>query len=863
MNQASLKLVVLVAVQLLGLFLFKEGFLLSRLELSQIGKLSSQGPHQTPRFQKTILVMIDALRYDFMKWVPDIDRNHIPHYINKMPVIRDKLDKEPRHALLFRGQADPPTTTLQRLMAMMTGALPTLVDAGSNFASAALREDNLIEKILGQGKRIVSLGDDTWDRLFPSSINESYFYPSFDVWDLHSVDLGVLEHLMPMLDKKDHDWGFVIAHFLGVDHAGHRYGPGHEIFEKVHDDTLVIVMGDHGMDAKGDHGGDSEQEIDAALFFYSKTALTTADPLYDQTIEDVVLGIQGLDPDFGIFSRHNGDRTVQQIDMVPTIAALMGLGIPFGNLGMVIPEFFVGSDLQRLLEETDVNARQIHTYLEAYGAKRADAKAAFAKSRFLYDQALQARQTMQSVDDQINVYLLYTRFIRHTLLVARAIWSRFDSCLMAMGVVLLALSLLLALRMYSFDVRLNPASIAASMALGLVGLFSPIRAVVYPGQDADTITLHTHHEVLFFTAMAFSLAVLWNTSLPGRSPSRHVLYRIGTVLVLLYACTLGSDSFLIFEDFVLLHFIQFLHAVSFLYSLWHNRGREEQLRIIAGAVLVRTISLVTICRPDQGPYCVPTFNATATSSISAYWTIYPLIALSCLAAALAWREKREIASYFASSLFCSTAYWTIDMLENYQVMAKFPAKDYLVYLYWLVLLLAVLGPARKSNALWIGFMFLVLFQKPMGAIVLTLTFLYVWIARDFVCAPQLLFFVGWLSFFSTGHQNILSTVQYDVGFIGFKNANMVLSPLFIALNTFGGPMLVAFQPGSDREKRIQWARQLLLAVFFTGWFSRHSQAFRVWGPKFLFFAPAHVLSSLVSLLVLALRDDEKDKKKEE
>ena len=44
---------------------------------------------------------------------------------------------------------------------------------------------------------------------------------------IFSVDLGVLEHLMPMLDKADHDWGLLIAHFLGVDHAGHRYGPGH------------------------------------------------------------------------------------------------------------------------------------------------------------------------------------------------------------------------------------------------------------------------------------------------------------------------------------------------------------------------------------------------------------------------------------------------------------------------------------------------------------------------------------------------------------------------------------------------------------------------------------------------------------
>jgi phosphatidylinositol glycan class O len=100
---------------------------------------------------------------------------------------------------------------------------------------------------------------------------------------LHTLDNDVIENLIPMLDNKDLDWGFLIAHFLGVDHAGHRYGPNHiamedklkqmntilkALFDKVDKDTLVIVMGDHGMDEKGDHGGDSEQEKSAGLFFY-------------------------------------------------------------------------------------------------------------------------------------------------------------------------------------------------------------------------------------------------------------------------------------------------------------------------------------------------------------------------------------------------------------------------------------------------------------------------------------------------------------------------------------------------------------------------------------------------------------------
>ena len=40
-------------------------------------------------------------------------------------------------------------------------------------------------------------------------------------------------------------------------------------------DTVLFVFGDHGMTATGDHGGDSFEELDAGLFVYSKTPLST------------------------------------------------------------------------------------------------------------------------------------------------------------------------------------------------------------------------------------------------------------------------------------------------------------------------------------------------------------------------------------------------------------------------------------------------------------------------------------------------------------------------------------------------------------------------------------------------------------
>lgn len=70
------------------------------------------------------------------------------------------------------------------------------------------------------------MGDDTWVSLFPTQFHRRFAFPSFDVKDLHTVDDGVIDHLAPELSGAD-DWTLLIAHFLGVDHCGHKFGPNH------------------------------------------------------------------------------------------------------------------------------------------------------------------------------------------------------------------------------------------------------------------------------------------------------------------------------------------------------------------------------------------------------------------------------------------------------------------------------------------------------------------------------------------------------------------------------------------------------------------------------------------------------------
>lgn len=48
-------------------------------------------------------------------------------------------------------------------------------------------------------KQIVFMGDDTWMGCFPAAFAEAHPYPSFNVWDLDTVDDGVLEHLLPTI----------------------------------------------------------------------------------------------------------------------------------------------------------------------------------------------------------------------------------------------------------------------------------------------------------------------------------------------------------------------------------------------------------------------------------------------------------------------------------------------------------------------------------------------------------------------------------------------------------------------------------------------------------------------------------------
>ncbi|XP_039636687.1 GPI ethanolamine phosphate transferase 3 isoform X1 [Perca fluviatilis] len=554
------------AVYFVGIYLFVGGFLLVRLEVnrtSTCGDVLQPGEEPVdfcrvqPRFRRAVLLIIDALKIDFAWFDPN---NTAPRpYENKLPVLEETVSSRPSHSRLYPFRADPPTTTMQRIKGFTTGSLPTFVDVGNNFASSAILEDNLIHQFGQVGKRVVFMGDDTWENLFPKKFHRSLPFPSFNVKDLHTVDNGILQHLYTTMVGDD--WDVLVAHFLGVDHCGHRFGPDHpamadkltqmdgvirSVIDRLHNDTLLVVMGDHGMTDTGDHGGESQKETDAAIFLYSPSPLFPGPP--SQSEPDVV----------------------PQTDLVPTLALLLGVPIPYSSVGQVLLPLFpphgqtegaVGRLSQ--LEALWINAKQVNRFLETYSGMAKDIppeSLSQLKRQFsrLSSEYLSSVREGRSPSPQLAASLqAYLTSVRDT---CRATWARFNPLKMAVGLAILAFACLTCFVLS----ELSPVLIRENAP----GLTAPLVVALAAGACAAAWQLLARGSVeaawcLAAAALSSELLFLWRARRRGavpadkngsKAPKRATwltpcrLLLIPPLLVPLLRCaSLLSDSYVIAE----------------------------------------------------------------------------------------------------------------------------------------------------------------------------------------------------------------------------------------------------------------------------------------------------------------------------
>jgi len=288
---------------------------------------------------KVIYLVMDGLRFDYLfkdTLIPEPElykqeRSHLFHEI---------FLNSPEKLIVCKAYADTPTLTVQRIPSVVTGGLPPKANIIMAFGALPIKEDSLIRQAHLAGRKPYFSGDSLWNDFFPDDLITTTETRSFDIKD-DDVDVATVNFIDYITKNKD--FNLVIGHMLALDHMGHYRGLGDpklaeaiqhtdqlikNIMDIMDENTTLMIVGDHGMDYSGEHGHGTPGETNTAIVAYHKKGFQK----YNQDLSQVMRSI------------NETTKLVKQEDIVPTISMLLGLPIPFSNMGQILTDAYpVGS----------------------------------------------------------------------------------------------------------------------------------------------------------------------------------------------------------------------------------------------------------------------------------------------------------------------------------------------------------------------------------------------------------------------------------------------------------------------------------------------------------------------------------------
>ncbi|PJF16714.1 hypothetical protein PSACC_03467 [Paramicrosporidium saccamoebae] len=880
--------IVLIVATVIGILLFAKGFLhVRRLveDRSECGSLpvmplfSTAGPLEDfcwlpVKRRRFVIVVIDALRIDFaLPSKPGIEKDAA--WFDKLQILYELVQNG--SAKLFHFVADPPTATTQRLSSIAAGSLPAFVEMAANFAESSLGADSLVHQLLQTERhsRLDMYGDDTWLSLFPiikeQSKGKIAGYHSFHLFDLHTVDNGIKEHIFPALDKNEFD--VIIAHFLGFDHCGHKFGPKmpacgeklgemdqvlRRIIDGLKDDTTLIVLGDHGMTDNGDHGGISSKEVGSVLFTYGKGSGVEQDSLFwrafNTRAETARRDLLNLDGTF-FFDESNEKAvlsgSVSQIDFTPTFALLAGISIPYGNVGTIIPEILVdhglystmqdarSRNLKKLVDAARINSYQIARFLKRcqdLGESNFDPSSlAPLDKKLQYAELLVAKKEAMSEEELEEAFFAFYDFLLSSQKYCRRIWADFDLKLIYGG-----------------------------LALAIVSVVAMLIPIIW-------------NSISFSSIFAIALS------------SFHTL-------------ALGSVAYVTFEDSVVRFLLSSVIAQDALVSFFEgSMNRKRFSRTLTALLLVRLTSYTGACREEQFPFCQVIVHRSQPWQLS----VEVLLSLSMGIVGLFWIFKRCHASlgearesivslvghflYFGILTLLGTHWvWTwISETRDLEGGAPERELDQMMEiivpraLFILCATAAILF--RKSSALFFVAVAALVgtVLRPFGGWVLVVAGfallrlgIPLFAGRPSPVVALFYYLAGMHLFFISGHQATITNLQWEAAFIGFRSTIQAVAGTLMGLNTFGGPALAAIAISIHAEKKPKNAMDTYSAYI---WFHlaplvssavssavllRHLMLWKMFTPRFMMQALSCVVCFTVIFLMHISQKNSGDRSKQ-
>lgn len=272
---------------------------------------------------------------------------------------------------------------------------------------------------------------------------------------------------------------------------------------------------------------------------------------------------------------------------MPTLSLLLGVPIPFSNLGMIIPELFLffngststahhedgfsGRVTNELLSALRTNAQQIHNYLETYSQYSGDIPPqtyhtlsnALHHTLALHDGVINNEKVSAVAATEVaKEYVSYMKSVRR---MCHLVWAKFDDVHIWYGLVLILLSVAVGMLSVASGGRVGS-------ALRGCWCFSAPIGLVLAGGSADGSLRWAVFMFVYWTLVLMSVAMLWRMRcsvmmsslchpVSMMSSLRHpvtILSGLAVVMAGLYAGSFLSNSFILYEGDMLIFFLQTL-----------------------------------------------------------------------------------------------------------------------------------------------------------------------------------------------------------------------------------------------------------------------------------------------------------------
>lgn len=672
---------------------------------------------------RLVFVLIDAFRWDFVE-----NPRNMP-YVSEL--------RRSRLATLLTAQCHPPTATMPRLKALMTGSIPNYIDVALNLGSSKITEDNLIHQAVENDLKVVFYGDELWLNLFPDKFLRKEGTTSFLVSDYTEVDTNVTRHLDKELGRND--WDILILHYLGLDHIGHLAGPRSplipdklremdRVIQLLHESlkkwdlensqeypSYLVVAGDHGMHDSGSHGGATLGEILASLLLIESTPHSISLP--------------------------EKRPEVSQIDLAATLAVLLGLPIPKQSLGTLIPYA-----LHRLSQKQYLFALLYNAHIIANQFLLADSSGHSQDSFLQFLEAQQAHELWlkNRTQDLKNLaealYLNATQGMSSSVVKSLMTFNMqaiFISCLMLIMVLLWTLSPLLNL-------------IQKCRIWTAPSIFLYVGSILHTISLCSSSLIEEEHQTWYFLWITFLLLASFTKGYKGRGDSSK-LALVGLMLGHRFLRKLNQtgdkwaslpdigDWLEMPEHLIHLTLVFLLGLVGVWASLlWLKCITNTIDKVLHICALLCTL----FYRNDVGDVSFPGLPVNSTiKEVQVFWIVILLLFLRYMATLRQkWCLKRTIKVLISTVVLVST------LLSQPKNVILIP---YIV--------LASYGIQSTLNQ------------------VIDSSVAHMWL--------------GAVLFFYQGNSNNLATINVGAGYVGVEHQNMALVSILVFVHTLTFPIL--------------------------------------------------------------------------